>query len=123
MPKLLISDFPATELPTAYDLRPELIQINKVARRASAAVAKQIENYVDALYDTVKTGILTGTPPDATVPATLPLRGTYNDFTEFTRAERIKIDRLLALSDNTEVRTAVAAQLQSFLEHRGWTFA
>lgn len=120
---LLISDFPGTELPTAYDLRPELVQLNKLARRNSSAVAKQIEEYIDALYDSVKTGALVGTAPDATVPATVSLKALYSDFTDFTRAERIKIDRLLALSDNTEVKTAVALQLQFWLEHRGWTFA
>lgn len=120
---LLRSDFSATYIPTAFDLRDELIDLNKLARRSSAAVTKQIENYIDTLYDTVKTGALVGTPPDATVPATEPLRSKYDLFANFTKAERIKIQRALSLADATEVKDAIAAQLQDFLEHRSWTFA
>lgn len=123
MAALLRSDFSATDIPTAFDLRNELIDLNKLARRSSAAVAKQIENYVDTVYDTVKTGALEGTPPDATVPDTLPLRSKYDLFANFTKAERIKIGRLMNLSNNSEVRADVADQLQAFLTNRGWTFA
>lgn len=120
MSKLLRSDFPATYIPTAFDLRDELVKLNKLVRRSSAAVSKQIEVYIDTLYDKVKTGSKLGTPPDGTTAATVTLKQLYSDFTDFTRAERIKIDRLLALSDNAAVKAAVAAQLAYWLEVQGW---
>lgn len=122
MSTLLRSDFPATFIPTGHDLRGEFIQLNKLVRRSSAAVAKQIEEYVVTIYDAVKAGALTATEPDATVAATVQLKALYSDFTDLTRAERIKVTRLLALSDNVAVKASVESQVQFFLENLGWTF-
>jgi len=121
MAKLIRSDFTSTNIPTAFDLRDELIELNKTARRSSAAVAKQIEEYVDAVYDTVKTGALVGTPPDGTTAATSNLKATYSDFVDFTRAERTKIGRAVKIGAD-DVKTEIAQQLKDFLEVRLWTF-
>lgn len=121
MAKLIRSDFTSTNIPTAFDLRDELIKLNKTARRASAEVARQIEEYVDAVYDTVKTDTLVGTPPDGTTAATANLKATYSDFVDFARAERIKIGRAIKLGAE-DVKTDIAQQLQDFLEARLWTF-
>jgi hypothetical protein len=117
---LLISDFPATELITATDLRPVLVQLNKLCRRSSAAVAKQIEVHVEALWDTLD-ATETSTAPDATVAATVNLLALYSDFTDYSRAVRVKVGRASSIS-SAAVVAAIVVQLRYFLTHRGWTF-
>jgi hypothetical protein len=119
---LIVSDFPATQVVTANDLQNSLIQLHKLTRRSSAGVARQIENYVDTVYDTIKTGALVGTAPDATTPATVTLKALYSDFVDFSRVVRIKVDRAAVYSADS-VKDAMAAQLQFWLEKQGWTFA
>jgi hypothetical protein len=118
---LLRSDFSATFIPTAADIRPELIQLNKLCRRSSVEVAKQVEEYVEAIWD-ILDATETSTAPDATVAATASLKQLYSDFVDFTRAERIKINRAIAIGA-VDVTDAIAIQLKDFLVHRGWTFA
>ena len=121
MSKLLRSDFPATYIPTASDLRDELVQLNKLCRRSSAAVAKQIEEQVEALWDTLD-ATETSTEPDATVAATVNLLALYSDFTDYSRAVRVKVGRAASISSDAVI-AAIVAQLRYFLTHRGWTFA
>lgn len=119
---LLVSDFPATTVNSANDIGDELVALHDLTRRAAADVARQIENYIDALYDTLRTDLVVGTAPDATVPATVNLKALYNDFVQFTRVERIKINRAKVYgADST--KQALADQLKFWLEQQGWTFA
>jgi len=119
---LLVSDFPATTVNSANDIGDELVALHDLTRRAAADVARQIENYVDAVYDTLRTDDVVGTAPDATAPATVNLKALYNDFVQFTRVERIKINRAKVYgADST--KQALADQLKYWLEQQGWTFA
>lgn len=113
-------NFTATYITTALDIRPELIQLEQLCRRSTPAVAKQIENYVHSVWDALD-AVQTATPPNATVPATVVLRAIYSDFTDFSRAVRVKVDRAAKIFSATSI-AEIAQQLKDFLIFRGWTF-
>lgn len=119
---LLRSDFPATYIPTANDLQEILIRLKKLVRRSRPNVARQIENYVYSTYEALKVTPISGNAPDATVPTTLNLKIIYGIFADYLRVERLKVNRLLDVSNNSTVKNEMAKQIQFWLETQGWIF-
>ena len=120
---LNIHDFPASEYNTANDLQIPLIRLKRLVRRSSPAVARQIENYIYSTYSRIQVQGLTGTAPDSTEPSTVNLKILYSIFMDYLRVERIKINRLLDVSNNSVIRHDVSRQLKLWLETQGWTFS
>jgi hypothetical protein len=120
---LNIHDFPASKYNTANDLQIPLIRLKRLVRRSSPAVARQIENYIYSTYSRIQVQGLTGTAPDSTEPSTVNLKILYSIFMDYLRVERIKINRLLDVSNNTVIRHDVSRQLKLWLETQGWTFS
>ena len=88
---ILRSAFSQTYLPPALDIRRELSDLDTVCTRSSAAVAKQIEEYVSSTLSA--NGGSAGTPPDGTVAATVSLARLYPAVTAFRREVRTKLER------------------------------
>lgn len=120
-----LGTFPGTYINTATDIRQELSDLHTLCSRSSPETARQIEDSIDDLLTVLAlsvVGVPVVTPPDATVPSTVQLRALYPAFNVFSRVQRIKIQRALALETTSdEVLLAVADQLTHFLTARDWT--
>ena len=120
-----LGSFPGTFINTATDIRQELSDLHTLCLRSSPETARQIEDAVEELLIVLQlsvAGVPGVTPPDATVASTVQLRALYPAFNVFSRVQRIKIQRALALETTSDaVLLAVADQLVHFLTSRNWS--
>jgi hypothetical protein len=112
---ILRSEFPATSLTPAIDLRHELSRLHTVINRNTPERARQIENAVATLSGTALVA-----PVDAVTPSTLPAYQIFPELYAFREAYE-KAVKFATAHSGTAVLAAILAQINFLLTEQLWT--